>query len=560
MLRLVVLKCALLCAAILCISGLPGAEESEGWVSCFDGKDFSNWSIQGEQDSFQIVDGEIRTVKGKSGWLKSDRQYEDFDLQLEFKIGRDKNSGVFIHAPVWGRSSSLGMEIQILGDFGREPNDGSSGAIYAVEAASKNAMKPSAEWNSYEISWHDAHLTIRLNEEVIHDIDLNNHPALRDRLRVGYIGLQNHGDEACFKNIRIRPGTEKQYGVAIEHSPRVMQGQRPALNVDRLSILHVVAMSPAGLIYCSGRTGETWDSPALLPGTERAVRHDIFNFPSGEDPLVVWSDDAHVYVSVRNNGDWKQPERISGDGKAFFPTVMMVAQSEHFLAYVEKDNAGETIHLHTFEDGHKAKKHNRLVTGHRFNQPKGIVADMQRDVVVTWGGLSPENTANGEPYVGLVRAHPSGDWIGPLHWLTDRTAAGSVVPCVGLDCTFAIVRPVREGKQVVFCQSTPGNPIDELGPDTAIGVWSDPNPPVPICRPLGSGYVAAWTRRYGSDDALRVGWSWFDGLRWNPKEPFPGCEAAGDPDSGLIGQSVYVVWPGTDGWIYAERITLAEME
>ncbi|MFH1740709.1 MAG: DUF1080 domain-containing protein [bacterium] len=182
----------------------PG-EKEEGFVPLFDGRTLQGWTMLSDSwHSFSVADGVI-ACDGTSpnAYLRTARQYSDFVLRLEVKISEGGNSGVFIRAPLWGRSSRVGFETQVLG--GSEPDPVSNaGAVYGVLAPKVDAMKPIGEWNAFEIACQGEHVRIKLNGKLIQDFDMGDIPAMKDRLREGVIGLQDHRCKVWFRRIRLK--------------------------------------------------------------------------------------------------------------------------------------------------------------------------------------------------------------------------------------------------------------------------------------------------------------------------------------------------------------------
>jgi hypothetical protein len=154
-------------------------------------------------------------ARGGGGNLLSDKEYADFILRLEFKLDPGSNNGVGIRAPLEGDASSLGMEIQILDDTAPQYADlrpaQYCGSIYDVVPARRGALKQAGEWNEEEITCVGRHVKVRLNGQVIVDVNLNdvtdpkilaNHPGLLRHS--GRIGLLGHTDYVEFRNIRIK--------------------------------------------------------------------------------------------------------------------------------------------------------------------------------------------------------------------------------------------------------------------------------------------------------------------------------------------------------------------
>ena len=186
---------------------LTGALAAEPEV-LFNGKDIKNWVVMHEGE-WTIEDGVLIGRNGtnwstnpeKSGsWLRTQKQYKDFVLELEYAISPRGNSGIFIRSDTAKNPAFTGYEMQITDDHGRQPSKGSSGALYDVVAASKNMSKPGGEWNQARIEARGQAIKVFLNGEKIVEHE-------GTRRESGYIGLQNH-DNKCtvkFRNIRITP-------------------------------------------------------------------------------------------------------------------------------------------------------------------------------------------------------------------------------------------------------------------------------------------------------------------------------------------------------------------
>ncbi len=194
----------------------PVKADADGFLPLFNGKDLTGWQIMGRHGDWHVENGEV-VCTGRSGefldWIRSADEYEDFILQLEYNMGPNCNSGVFIRTTETGRQSRTGMEVQILDDPGKPPNTHSSGAIYDLVAPRSNAARPAGEWNRLEIACVGRTLNVTLNGTRIHDLNLDG-PAgnadvpdgrkLSQRAKRGYIGLQNHAKPIRFRNVRIR--------------------------------------------------------------------------------------------------------------------------------------------------------------------------------------------------------------------------------------------------------------------------------------------------------------------------------------------------------------------
>jgi hypothetical protein len=184
------------------------------WKPLFNGKDLSGWkSIDGPEASWQVEDGLLYCTGKGSGWLSTDKEYGDFELELEFKSPKAGNSGVFLRAPHEGNPAFAGMEIQVLDDYDDEYSKLNDyqycGSLYDVVAAKPRVTKKAGEWQKMQITCKGNKVKVMLNGTQVVDADtsahkdkLPTHPGLT-RTK-GFIGLQNHGSRLDYRNIKIR--------------------------------------------------------------------------------------------------------------------------------------------------------------------------------------------------------------------------------------------------------------------------------------------------------------------------------------------------------------------
>ncbi len=185
--------------------GLTKEEIDQGFASLFDGKTLDRWSVVGSRkDGFVVKDGAIEWVRAGASALQSHKRYGDFILRLEYRIEANGNSGLQLRTPRKNRASRIGFEFQMLGDHGKEPNKNSTGSVYDVIPPLKNASKPSPQWNQVEIILDGPKLRATLNDELVQDINFDDHEALKHRLRKGFLRLTDHSDYVAFRKIRIK--------------------------------------------------------------------------------------------------------------------------------------------------------------------------------------------------------------------------------------------------------------------------------------------------------------------------------------------------------------------
>jgi hypothetical protein len=177
-----------------------GRKPEKGFVSLFNGKSLDGWHIM-NRGRFSVKDGVIFLDRG-SGWLRSDKQYQDFELRLDFRfLNKGDNSGIFFRASKEGATyPAKNYQVQTM-------DHPSLGSIYVAGLAKvrekkdakllKQVMKPAGQWQSYGITVRGGRVEVKLNGHLITVAD-----GLTER--AGYIGPQGEGGQLEFKNIRIK--------------------------------------------------------------------------------------------------------------------------------------------------------------------------------------------------------------------------------------------------------------------------------------------------------------------------------------------------------------------
>ncbi len=111
---------------------------------------------------FVVEDGVLKH-KGGLGWLRSEKQYSDFVLRLEFRFLKPKqDGGVFVRSNTEGDNwPNRKYEVQIENTVRMAKIFGAEHELN-VELAQK-ALKPMGEWNKYEIKLIGSKIEVRLN-------------------------------------------------------------------------------------------------------------------------------------------------------------------------------------------------------------------------------------------------------------------------------------------------------------------------------------------------------------------------------------------------------------
>ena len=154
-----------------------------GWVvrTWANVKDAPEWETIWQVWDGILYGGKSPTHKWVGTWLLSEREYGDFILEVDFKFingGATGNGGVALRAPLAGRPSYHGMELQITDpryEFSLYRYGGSdqlTGAIYKVLPPIKQVYN-AGEWNHYRIDLRGPLLKVWLNDVLIQDANLD---------------------------------------------------------------------------------------------------------------------------------------------------------------------------------------------------------------------------------------------------------------------------------------------------------------------------------------------------------------------------------------------------
>jgi hypothetical protein len=179
-------------------------------IVLFNGKDLTGWRLTkpNQISGWSVEDGLLvnRVVQeeGKPhkrfGNLRTEQEFEDFNLTLETRVPQNGNSGVYLRGI---------YEVQVFDSFGKPLDPHNMGAIYSRICPTAAAEKPAGQWQTMDITLVDRHVTVILNGTKI----IDNQPLLgctggalwSDQLRPGPIYLQGDHTGIDYRNIVLRP-------------------------------------------------------------------------------------------------------------------------------------------------------------------------------------------------------------------------------------------------------------------------------------------------------------------------------------------------------------------
>lgn len=207
---------------------LISQNQEDEWITLFDGRSLQGWSAYGSNtigEAWKIENGVLYldSDQGHGGNLVTDEAFEDFHLELEWKISENGNSGVMFYVQEldeYNEPYQTGPEMQILDNDGHPDAKivtHRSGDLYDLIESSEEASNPVGEWNKSEIISKDGKLDFYLNgvntisttmwdeqwNEMVANSKFKDMPGF-GRYQEGKIALQDHGDDVWFRNIRIK--------------------------------------------------------------------------------------------------------------------------------------------------------------------------------------------------------------------------------------------------------------------------------------------------------------------------------------------------------------------
>ncbi len=168
-------------------------------------------TVDGPESAFAVSGNEV-TVQAHAAypaWLRSAKEYMNFELRGEFLVDGWNDSGIYLHAPMHGYPTDAGIQIKIFHQAEENPNPYSCGSVFPAIAPRKVNVRKG--WNEFRILADDPALRVWMNGELVQDLNRRTHPQLRDRLRSGYLGIAGASCVVRFRNLRVKelPGAEE---------------------------------------------------------------------------------------------------------------------------------------------------------------------------------------------------------------------------------------------------------------------------------------------------------------------------------------------------------------
>lgn len=239
----IILSCVLaLGLAASCGSKGKKAEQAkpadDGWKVLFDGTSTAGWrgydTTAFPSKGWNIEDGALHCIgsgAGEAGGAGGgdiiyDKKFSNFELSLEWKISEGGNSGIFFLAQEIPDTAiyKSAPEMQIL-DNEKHPDaqlgvngNRKAGSLYDLLPANPQNTKPVGEWNQVGILCYQGTVVFKQNganvvefhlwtddwKKMVANSKFKNWPMFVNPAKEGYIGLQDHGNDVWFRNIKIK--------------------------------------------------------------------------------------------------------------------------------------------------------------------------------------------------------------------------------------------------------------------------------------------------------------------------------------------------------------------
>jgi hypothetical protein len=216
------LRCAATLLLALAVAAPFWAEDKkEDVVPMFNGKDLSGWvNVNCAPSTFFVNDGEVITTGHPTGYLRTEKQYENFVAEFDWMhINKTEvgNSGFFVWAdplPAVGTGYTRGIEVQVLVNLEKKDYYTSQGDLFSIWGAtckpdrphphgwmrclpSENRCKGGGEWNHYKVVANNGTLKLHVNGKEVSGLS-------ECKPRKGYLGLESEGAECHFRNLKIK--------------------------------------------------------------------------------------------------------------------------------------------------------------------------------------------------------------------------------------------------------------------------------------------------------------------------------------------------------------------
>lgn len=195
---------------------------NDSFTPLFDGKSLTGWTIvNGPESAFYANEGAIVVHEGSNypTWLRTNREFENFEFRCEVFIKGWANGGLFFGAPLYGRPTECGFKVNLFQKQDAPSLGESIGAIFPSVPPKLINVRNKGEWNSIRVLMDYPSLKIWINDALVQDLNCATHPDLKYKRRSGYIGIESLSYPLRYRNIQIRELPSKEKWTTLYNSP-----------------------------------------------------------------------------------------------------------------------------------------------------------------------------------------------------------------------------------------------------------------------------------------------------------------------------------------------------
>lgn len=202
-------RVSVLATLVLLLAASVRAEDSQDWVSLFDGKTMDGWKASENAGSWKVEDGALVAFGPRSHlfYVGDDKPFVNFEFSADVMTMPGSNAGIYFHTRFqetgWPK---YGYEAQVNNTH-RDPKK--TGSLYAVENVLKAPAKDN-EWFTESIKVQGKRIVIKVNGKVVVDYtEPDDKQAGKDFTRIldkGTFAFQAHDPKSkvLFKNVKVR--------------------------------------------------------------------------------------------------------------------------------------------------------------------------------------------------------------------------------------------------------------------------------------------------------------------------------------------------------------------
>ncbi len=349
------------------VNGLSPAEARGGWKLLFDGKTTDGWrnyKADNISDGWKVKDGVLQRVGDGAGDIVTTKQYENFELSLEYRISKGGNSGLMFHVTedskkAWHSGPEVQIQDNVAGKDGQKAGwlyqlykpTKPAWAVRAEEQAGiktedvDDATRPAGEWNQLYLRVSPRQCEVAVNGVSYFKFQMGNEDWDKrvaaskfadfpqfGKAKRGYICLQDHRDPVAFRNIKIRELADDGSLPPLAEEKMPLKGEVAFPNLkwegfegvdDRGRIRNLRPM-----IVTHPNDG----TDRILCGTQRGAIYVFRN-----DPEVT---EAKIFLDIRDKvDDWKKDNEEGLLGLAFHPNYK---QNGYFYVYYSSQQEPQT--------------------------------------------------------------------------------------------------------------------------------------------------------------------------------------------------------------------------